>query len=65
MVKKARRRIGEYLFPSISTEVAGRPRLVDQPPILFHTNKQEHEQMFREATGSLSPIAARRSSRAV
>ena len=49
MTKKARRRIGEHLFPSISTEVAGRPRLVDQPPILFHTNRQDHEQMFREA----------------
>ena len=48
MVKKARGRIGEHLFPSISTEVAGRPRLVDQPPILFHTNKREHEQLFRE-----------------
>ncbi len=48
MVTKARRRIGEHLFPSISTEVAGRPRLVDQPPILFHINKRVQERLFRE-----------------
>ena len=65
MAKKARRRIGEHLFPSISTEVAGRPRLVDQPPILFHTNKPGPRAGVSRGTGSLSPVAARRSSRAV
>ena len=33
---KAQRRIGEYLFPKITTEVDGRHRLVDQPPVLYH-----------------------------
>ena len=47
-MKKARQRIGEHLFPSISTEVGGHPHLVDQPPILFHTPKKEHAEAFRE-----------------
>ncbi|HEY5310578.1 MAG TPA: DUF2252 domain-containing protein [Casimicrobiaceae bacterium] len=33
---KAQRRVGEYLFPKITTEVDGRHRLIDQPPALFH-----------------------------
>jgi uncharacterized protein (DUF2252 family) len=52
LVKKARQRIGEHLFPSISTEVGGHPRLVDQPPILFHTHKEEHAEAFREGLGA-------------
>jgi uncharacterized protein (DUF2252 family) len=32
----ARERIGENLFPRIAAQVAGRPRLVDQPPLLYH-----------------------------
>jgi len=49
MAKKAHERIGEHLFPSISTKIGGRLRLVDQPPILFHVDKQDHEQVFRDA----------------
>ena len=52
LVRKARQRIGEHLFPSISTEVGGHPRLVDQPPILFHTHKEEHAEAFREGLGA-------------
>lgn len=48
MAKEARQRIGEHLFPSISTKVGGRPRLVDQPPILYHVNRKAHEEVFRE-----------------
>jgi uncharacterized protein (DUF2252 family) len=48
MAKKAHERIGEHLFPNISTTVGGRPRLVDQPPILFHVDKKAHEEVFRE-----------------
>lgn len=33
---KARKRIGEYLFPNITTLVGGLHRLVDQPPIIYH-----------------------------
>ena len=52
MVRKARKRIGDYLYPRITSEVGGRPRLVDQPPILFHTNKKQHEAAFHEAMAS-------------
>ena len=36
ITEKAKRRIGEYLFPKISSEVGGRHRLIDQPPVLYH-----------------------------
>ncbi|POA76002.1 DUF2252 domain-containing protein [Pseudomonas sp. DP16D-R1] len=36
VVAKARMRVGDYLYPKISSEVGGRRRLIDQPPILFH-----------------------------
>ena len=49
MEQQARRRIGEYLFPKVSTEVHGRRRLVDQPPILFHVAEQDVNERFLEA----------------
>ena len=49
ITEKARQRIGEFLFPKISTVVGGRPRLVDQPPLLFHPTEKGHEQKVREA----------------
>ncbi|MFN7730964.1 MAG: DUF2252 domain-containing protein [Pirellula sp.] len=52
MVAKAKRRIGDYLFPEISQEVAGRRRLIDQPPALFHINQEkdpEHDALIQEA----------------
>lgn len=49
MVEKARQRIGEYLFPKLTTAVKGRHRLVDQPPVLFHVAEKGAEQMFLEA----------------
>jgi len=36
VIAKARMRVGDYLYPKISSEVGGRRRLIDQPPILFH-----------------------------
>jgi uncharacterized protein (DUF2252 family) len=45
---KARKRIGEYLFPRITAEVGGRFRLVDQPPILVHVAEPGTEQRFRD-----------------
>lgn len=47
--EQARQRIGEYLFPKISAEVGGRRRLIDQPPILFHVDKEENDEVVREA----------------
>lgn len=37
--EKARRRVSEQLFPKITTAVGGRPRLVDQPPLLYHPSE--------------------------
>lgn len=52
IVAKARLRISDYLYPQISEEVAGRRRLIDQPPALFHVTRElgpEHESIFHEA----------------
>ena len=45
---QAQRRIGEYLFPKISTPVGGQQRLVDQPPLLFHIAEKDADERFRE-----------------
>lgn len=49
MAAKARQRIGEYLFPKITSEVGGRRRLADQPPVLFHITEEDAEGRFRKA----------------
>lgn len=49
IAEKARRRVAENLFPRITGEVAGRRRLVDQPPILFHVGEEGFEERVREA----------------
>jgi uncharacterized protein (DUF2252 family) len=43
VVAKARIRVGDYLYPTISSEVAGRRRLIDQPPLLFHIYEKGFE----------------------
>jgi uncharacterized protein (DUF2252 family) len=43
LLAKAKLRVGEYLYPTISSEVAGRRRLIDQPPVLFHVYEKEFE----------------------
>ncbi len=48
IAEKARRRIGEYLFPKISTVVGGRHRLIDQPPILFRQVEEDYEARVHE-----------------
>ena len=45
---KARQRVIENLFPKIVGEVAGKRRLVDQPPVLFHTNDPAGEKLMLE-----------------
>jgi len=47
--KAASGRILDNLFPKISAQVAGRPRLVDQPPVLFHVAEEGVEERVREA----------------
>lgn len=49
ITEKARQRIADYLFPKISAVVGGRPRLVDQPPILFHVAEEDHQARVHEA----------------
>lgn len=52
IVAKARHRISDYLYPQISEEIAGRRRLIDQPPAMFHITKEkdpEHETLVQEA----------------
>ena len=48
MAEKARERVVEYLFPKIVTQVGGRHRFVDQPPILFHVSEPDAEERIRE-----------------
>jgi uncharacterized protein (DUF2252 family) len=49
VVERARARVGDYLYPKISSEVAGRRRLIDQPPILFHVDEPDFLQRARVA----------------
>jgi hypothetical protein len=52
MIAKAKHRISDYLYPQISEEIAGRRRLIDQPPAMYHITKEqdpEHELIVREA----------------
>jgi uncharacterized protein (DUF2252 family) len=49
IVSKARLRVGDYLYPKISSEVGGRRRLIDQPPVLFHVHEKGFMQNVRMA----------------
>ncbi|SAL67313.1 hypothetical protein AWB65_06493 [Caballeronia humi] len=49
LADKARQRVVKNLFPKIVGEVAGRRRLVDQPPLLYHVNDAGFEERVREA----------------
>ncbi len=52
IIAEAKQRVGDYLYPQISEEIAGRRRLIDQPPALFHVSKElepEHESIVQEA----------------
>ena len=48
VAEKARGRVIENLFPKITTSVGGRPRFVEQPPILFHPAVEDFEETVRE-----------------
>jgi uncharacterized protein (DUF2252 family) len=49
MAARARQRISDHLFPKIATSVGGHPRLIDQPPVLFHVTGKDIEERFQEA----------------
>jgi len=48
LADKARQRVIENLFPKIVGEVAGKRRLVDQPPLVFHVTEADAEERVRE-----------------
>lgn len=48
LTDKARARVVENIFPKIASQVGGRPRLVDQPPILYHIADPEFLDKVRE-----------------
>ena len=48
LADKARERVGESVFPKLATQVAGHPRIVDQPPIIYHVADPEFMDKVRE-----------------
>jgi uncharacterized protein (DUF2252 family) len=48
LVKKARQRVIENLFPKIVSEEGGKHRLADQPPLVFHVAEADAEERVRE-----------------
>ena len=48
LAEKAQERIVEHLFPKIVSQVGGRYRFVDQPPILYHIAESDVEERMRE-----------------
>jgi uncharacterized protein (DUF2252 family) len=46
--RRARERVLENLFPKITTQVGGRHRIVDQPPILFHVDEPDFAERVAE-----------------
>lgn len=48
IAEKAEQRIAENLFPKVVSMVAGQPRFVDQPPLLFHVTEADAEATMRE-----------------
>mgnify|MGYP006266904811 CR=1 FL=1 len=46
--EKARQRVIEHLFPKLVSQVGGRHRFVDQPPVLFHVAEADAEERMRE-----------------
>ena len=43
LIKQAESRVAEYLVPKITTEVDGKKRLIDQPPLIFHKQSVSFE----------------------
>ncbi|MBV2131940.1 DUF2252 domain-containing protein [Pseudomonas sp. MAP12] len=48
LADRARERVGESVFPKLATQVAGLPRIVDQPPILYHVAEPDFMDKIRE-----------------
>lgn len=48
IAEKARQRVIENLFPKITTQVGGRHRFIQQPPILYRPNEEDLEEKIQE-----------------
>ncbi len=48
LVERARERVVEQAFPRLVSQVGGRYRFVDQPPVLYHPADQDMEERARE-----------------
>lgn len=48
ITEKARERVVENVFPKLAEQVAGSPRLVDQPPIIYHVADADFLDKVRE-----------------
>jgi uncharacterized protein (DUF2252 family) len=48
LAAKARKRVGEFLFPKIVSTEGGGFRFVDQPPLLMHVGDADTEERLRE-----------------
>ncbi len=48
MAAKARKRVGENLFPKITQEVDGEHHFVEQPPLIERVTDETREEMMRE-----------------
>jgi uncharacterized protein (DUF2252 family) len=56
----ARSRLGENVFPKITENVDGRARIIDNPPLIFHTPPEARAEenflaVFNDYVGTLSP----------
>jgi uncharacterized protein (DUF2252 family) len=45
---RARERVVENVFPKIASHVAGHPRIVDQPPVLYHVSDPHFMEKIQE-----------------
>ena len=48
LIKRAETRVAEFLFPKITTEVDGKKRLIDQPPLMFHHDRDNFEELAKQ-----------------
>ena len=48
-IKKAEKQVAEYLFPKITTEINGDKRLIDNPPLMYHLDKDWLDNVGRPA----------------
>jgi len=48
IAEKARQRVIENLFPKIVGEIAGKRRLLDEPPVLFHVADRDNHEVLHQ-----------------